>query len=105
MVRRNVFDPLEPTHEPRWYVVRDRLNRVLEARLLPAGTDLKRALVAAMLERIDAGWHLGEFGSRGGSFFCRRGTEKCQIGIEAADPGRPVGYGAAHLTESPGHET
>jgi hypothetical protein len=31
MPRRNVFDPLEPTAEPRWYVVRDRLNAVLDA--------------------------------------------------------------------------
>jgi hypothetical protein len=104
MPRRNVFDPLEPTAEPRWYVVRDRLNRVEEARALPPGTDLKRILVTAMLDRIDAGWHLGEFGSRGGSFFCIKGSERCQVGIEAADPGRPIGYGAAHLTESPARD-
>jgi hypothetical protein len=104
MPRRNVFDPLEPTTEPRWYVVRDRLGRVLESASLPPGTDLKRALVTAMLERIGAGWHLGEFGSRAGSFFCIKGTERCQVGIEAADPGRPLGYGASHLTESPGHD-
>ncbi len=97
MARRNVFDPLEPTQDLRWYVVRDRLNRVLEARAPPPGTDLKRLLVAAMLERIDAGWHLGELGSRGGSFFCVRGSERCSIGVEAADPGQPIGYGAAHL--------
>jgi len=101
MARRNVFDPLEPTQELRWYVVRDRLGRVLEARQLPPGTDLKRILLAAMLERIDNGWGLGEFGSRGGSCFCVKGTERCQVAIEAADPGRPVRYGAAHLTWSP----
>jgi hypothetical protein len=104
MARRTIYDPLEPTQEPRWYVVRDRLNTVLEARALVAGTDLKRILVAAMLERIDRGWHLGEFGSRAGSFFCIKGGERCQVRIEAADPGRPVGYGASHLTESPGRE-
>jgi hypothetical protein len=102
MPRLNVFDPLEPTAEPRWYVVRDRLNAILEARALPAGIDLKRVFVAAMVERIDAGWRLGEFSSRGGSFFCTRGSDRCQVGIEAADPGRPIGYGASHLTESPG---
>jgi hypothetical protein len=39
MARRNVFDPLEPTREPRWYVVRAARNaltrvdrRGLEAR-------------------------------------------------------------------------
>jgi hypothetical protein len=101
MARRNVFDPLEPTQEPRWYAVRDRLNAVLEVRLLPSGTNLKRVFVAAMLERIDAGWQLGEFSSRGGSVFFTRGAERCMVGIEAADPGQPVGYGAAHLVDSP----
>ncbi|MGO9595228.1 MAG: hypothetical protein ACLQFF_05035 [Steroidobacteraceae bacterium] len=77
MTRRNVFDRLESTAEPRWHVVRDRLSRALESRALPAGADLKRILVAAMLERIDAGWHLGEFGSRAGSLFCIKGSERC----------------------------
>jgi hypothetical protein len=104
VARRNVYDPLETTSEPRWYVVRDALNRVLEARPLQAATDLKRVFVAAMLERIDAGWELGEFSSRGGSVFFTRGVDRCMVGIEAADPGQPVGYGAAHLTESPGRE-
>jgi hypothetical protein len=104
MARRNVFDPLEPTREPRWYVVRDARSALLEARPLTPGTDLKRVLVAAMLERIDACWQLGEFSSRGGSVFFTRGAERCMVGIEAADPWRAVGYGASHLTESPGHE-
>jgi hypothetical protein len=82
--------------------VRDRLNRVLEARAPPPGTDLKRVLLASMLECIDAGWQLGEFGSRGGSFFCTRDMERFRVGIEVADPGRPIGYGASHPTESPG---
>ena len=86
---------------PRWYVVRDARNALLEVRPLPVGSDLKRILVAAMLERIDAGWHLGEFSSRGGLVFFTRGAERCMVGIEAADPGRPVGYGAAHLVDSP----
>jgi hypothetical protein len=50
------------------------------------------------------GWQLGEFSSTGGVFFCTRGAERCQVGVEAADPGRPVGFGAAHLTESPGRD-
>ncbi len=104
MPRRSVFDPLEPTPEPRWYTVRNMHGALLEARQLPAGTDLKRAFVAAVLEWIDAGWHLGEFGSRGGSFFCVKGGERCQVAIEAADPGRHSGYGASHLAESPGRD-
>jgi len=46
------------------YVVRGRQNEPLEVRPLAAGTDLKRVFIAAMLERIDAGWLLGEFSSR-----------------------------------------
>lgn len=102
--KRAVFDPLEPTNESRWYEVRDMRGLVLESRLLPGGTGLRRAFVVAMLEHIDAGWQLGEFSSRGGSFFCTRGGERCQVGIEAADPGRPIGYGASHLTDSPARD-
>jgi hypothetical protein len=102
MARRNVFDPLEPTREPRWYTVRNMHNAVLEARVLPPGADLKRAFVAAMLEWIDAGWQLGEFSSTGGVFFCTRGTERRMVCITPSDPGTEQTYGASHLTESPG---
>jgi hypothetical protein len=50
------FDPLEPTQELRWYTVRNMHGALIEARLLPVGSDLKRAFVVAMLEWIDAGW-------------------------------------------------
>jgi hypothetical protein len=103
MPPRTLYGPLGLTKGQHWYVARDRLNAVIEAWLLVSGSDPKR-VVAAMLERIDAGSKLGEFSSRGGSFFCTRGVERCQAGIEAADPARPIRYGAAHLTESPGHE-
>jgi hypothetical protein len=36
---------------------------------------LARDREPALLEYIDAGWQLGEFGSRGGLFFCTRSTE------------------------------
>jgi hypothetical protein len=89
MARRNVYDPLEPTGEPRWYIVRGGQNVLLEVRPLPAGTDLKRVFVAAMLERIDAGWQLGEFSSRGGSVFFTRGIEPpLRAGQPAARPRR-----------------
>jgi hypothetical protein len=86
MARRNAFDPLEPTHETRWYVVRGLHGEVLEARSLAAGIDLKRALIAAMLEWIDAGWKLGEFSSTGAVFFCTRGAERRQVQITPSDP-------------------
>jgi hypothetical protein len=49
MARRHVYDPLEPTTEPRWYVVRNMHQAVLEARPLPLGADLKRTYIAAIL--------------------------------------------------------
>lgn len=49
MAGRNAYDPLEPTADPRWHVVRDRLGRVVESKALPAGTDLKGTMVTAIL--------------------------------------------------------
>jgi hypothetical protein len=88
VARRTVFDPLEPTSEPRWYAVRDRLGGLLEVRPLPPGTNLKRAFVAAMLEWLDGGWELGEFSSTGGTFFCTRGVERRMVCITPSDPGQ-----------------
>jgi hypothetical protein len=88
MARRHVYDPLEPTQEPRWYEVRSMHGALLEVRLLAAGSDLKRAFVAAMLEWIDAGWAIAEFSSRSGAFFCTRGVERRQIGITPTNSGK-----------------
>jgi hypothetical protein len=55
--------------EPCWYTVRNMHGALLESRPIAPGSDLKRAFVVAMLEYIDAGWKLGEFGSRVGVFF------------------------------------
>jgi hypothetical protein len=88
MGRRCVFDPLEPTGEPRWYVVRNIYRAVLEARALAPGVNLKRAFVAAILEHIDAGWKSGEFSSRTGHFFCDKGNERRMVEISRSDPGQ-----------------
>lgn len=92
-MRRHVYDPLEPTKEPRWYAVRNMYGAALEGRQLPPGADLKRAFVAAMLEWIDAGWQLGEFSSRTGVFLCTRSVERRQIEITPSDPGPVQRYG------------
>lgn len=34
-----MYDPLEPTSEPRWYVVRNMLRAVIEARQVAPGAD------------------------------------------------------------------
>lgn len=88
MARRFVFDPLQPTTDPRWYVVRNMYRAVLEARALAPGVNLKRAFVAAMLEWIDAGWELGEFSSTGAVFFCTKGVERRMVEISPSDPGQ-----------------
>jgi hypothetical protein len=49
-----------------------------------------------MLEHIDAGWQLGEFGSGGRTFFCTRGTAPREISNTPCAPGRQHKYGAAH---------
>jgi hypothetical protein len=87
--------------EPRWYTVRNMHGALLESRHLAAGSDMKRAFVAAMLAWIDAGWQLGEFSSTGGVFFCARGADRRMVSITPTDPGQLTGYGAAHLVDSP----
>jgi hypothetical protein len=95
--RRSVHDPLQATVAARWYVVRSMHGSIIETRELPPGVDLKRAFVAAMLHWLDAGWHLGEFSSASGAFFCERDSERRMISIDPADPhGMPM-YGASHL--------
>jgi len=101
---RAVYDPLEPTSEPRWYEVRSLDGSLLEARKFVPGTDLKRAVVVAMLEHIDAVWQLGEFGSRVGVFFCTRGTERRMVSITQTAPETDHNYGTSHLSASPGHD-
>jgi len=95
--RRQAHDPLEATTDPRWYVVRSMHGRVLESRPLPAGTDLKRAFLLAMLQWLDDGWQLGEFSSAAATFFCDRNPERRMVSIDPSDPDDVPMYGGAHL--------
>jgi hypothetical protein len=95
--RRSVYDPLDATREPRWFTVHSRGGALRESRLLDSAVNLKRVFVAAMLERIDAGWEVGEFSSRTGVFFCKRGTEREMVSIVPCDPSEYRRDGAAHL--------
>jgi hypothetical protein len=94
-MRCSNFDPLDIGNAPTWLVVRNLLRAVLEVRPLPVGVDLKRAFVATMLEWIDAGWHLAEFSSRTGTFFCTRGTDKVMVEISPTDHGPARGRAQA----------
>jgi hypothetical protein len=95
--QRQRHDPLEATGEPRWYVVRSMHGSILEARQLPAGADLKRAFLIAMLEWLDAGWTLTEFSSASAAFFCIRNPERRMISIDPTNPHAVPMYGGAHL--------
>jgi hypothetical protein len=106
MARRNVFDPLEPTREPRWYTVRNMHGGLLEVRRLAAGCDLTKANICGRHARSHRhrlatrriqldGWHV---------LLPTRGVERRMVSITPTDPGQLPGYGASHLTESPGHD-
>jgi hypothetical protein len=99
--RRAAHDPLEPAAEPRWYVVRSMHGTVIESRELPAGADLKRVFILAMLQWIDAGWGLGEFSSTSATFFCHRNPERRMVSIDPTDPHDVPMYGGAHLGSCP----
>jgi hypothetical protein len=60
---------------------------LLEGRQLAPDKNPKRALVAAMLQRIYAEWSLDEFSSRSGFFFCSKGLALVMIEITPSDPG------------------
>jgi hypothetical protein len=99
--RRAVYDPLDATREPRWFAVHSRSGKLLVSRLLETGVDLKRVFVAALLERIDAGWEVGEFSSRSAVFFCVRGADREMVSIVPCDPRESFKEGAAHLAGGP----
>jgi hypothetical protein len=90
-MRRSTFDPLDIGDAPTWLVVRNLHRAVLEVRSLPAGADLKRVFIMAILEWMDAGWHLAEFSSRTGAFFCTKGVERRMIEITPTNPGGRFG--------------
>ena len=110
--KRNAQDPLEPTVEPHWYVVRSMHGTVIESRELPLGTDLKREFLVAMLRWLDAGWRLGEFSSATATFFCdpptgaveagrRPEVHRRMVSIDPTDPHDVPMYGGAHLGSCP----
>jgi hypothetical protein len=59
--------------------------------------NVKRVFVAAMLERIDAGWELEEFSSRSGVFFCTQGTAREMVSVMPGEPNAPCRDHASRL--------
>jgi hypothetical protein len=88
--RRNSYEPLALSKEPRWIVVRNMHRTVLVQQRLEPGTDLYGAYVKAMAAHADAGWQLESFSSSHACVFCSRSGERRSIAVESDDPGNPT---------------
>lgn len=97
--RAHLFDD---RHRVTWIIAQDPWYRVLEARQLPAGTDLMRAFLAELLRYHDEGWRLNDFSSYGASFHATKMYEtKRSVSITINDPGL-LGTGSRHHISSVG---
>jgi hypothetical protein len=96
--RRALFNPLEPTPAPRWYVVRTMHGTIIESRPLVAQANLTHVFITAMLAWMDGGWTIGEFSSTSATFFCTRDLERRMVSIDPTDPHETQIYGASHLS-------
>jgi len=86
MRRRSRPEPLKPTPQPTWRVVRDRLSQVVESTPLEPLVDLRAVLTAAREARIAEGWECEEIGSCVAFFFCTRGGVREMVTIERCPP-------------------
>jgi len=84
--KRQSPDPLAPTADPAWLVVRDALGDILASCELAPNADLRAVLMGARSERIADGWDAEEIGARCAIFFARRDGERVLIGIERRLP-------------------
>ena len=91
--RRSRFSPLETVNANRWLVVRSEYGTLLEHRQLPAGSDLKAALVTCLAEHAHRGYTLEDFSSSLSCAFVHQGNKRLQIGIEVQDPMKSHSYG------------
>jgi len=90
MRRRKRPEPLLPRPEAAWLVVRDQLSQIVEYTPLEPHRDLRAVLTAARETRIADGWQCEDIGTSVGFFFCRRGTLRYLVAIEARKP-PPIG--------------
>jgi hypothetical protein len=90
MRRRQLYDPLQRIAQPCWLVVRNQHRESVEAREIPAGTDLRATLNGARDARIAAGWSCTQIGRSEGFIFCERAGERFQIAIERFHPDDPL---------------
>lgn len=96
--RRSVYNPLDPTMTPRWYVVRSMHGAIVESRPLVANANLTHVFLTAMLAWMEGGWQISEFSSSSATFFCTRGTDRRMVSIDPTDPHDVPMYGGAHFS-------
>ena len=93
MPRRSRFDPLATSDCPRWLVVKDAHSQLVDARLLPAGTDLHALMAATIAQRQADGWQAEGYGCWGFVFIHRAGVRR-MIAIVHVDPAGEQSAGA-----------
>jgi hypothetical protein len=86
VTRRGRTDALEISRESRWLVVRDRLSRPLEHRVLSVGSDLRAAMVAKQVELAAAGWRVDSIPKNCGFFFADRDNDHLCVAMECFEP-------------------
>lgn len=90
---KNSYDPLAISTQPRWYVVRDQHNTLIEYQRLAPGTNLWAVLWEVMETHEQRGWLIEDVGEpKIGSFFCRKGDSRLFVSIQATDPTQPIAH-------------
>ena len=93
--KRSGYDWLrEEANKDHWLHVTTMVGNTVEFKKLPAGTDLKVALIQALSKWAGDGWDVENFSSQSSSFFCKKDGERRFVHIRPTDPAqdRRVGY-------------
>ena len=91
MLRRRC-DPLADNRRPHWLTVSDLHRSLISSAAIPAGTDLRAAMHAALALCVSEGWQPESDGAYGFAFIAR-GSERRLLNLTQADPaGTASGY-------------
>ena len=91
--RRSALLPRDQVH---WLTVSDNRRRLIECRLLPAGSDAQQALQDELTRWAGLGWQV-EGDLNYGFCFVRCGAERRLIKLSRTDPRLPPSGGHAFL--------
>lgn len=86
--KRQRFDFLARTDQPRWLVVADRCSRIIECSRIEPGADLRAVLENALAQRKADGWTVADHDGRWvwSGFFCERNGERVSVSLAAVEP-------------------